>query len=530
MRARIPLLLALAACEAPPPAPGLPLYDDLGTFHVPISTFDERAQQYFDQGMRLTYAFNHAAAVRSFEEATRIDSTCAICHWGIALALGPNINAPMAPADGEAAWTAIRRAEELNIHASEVERSLIDAMADRYDLVSGRSRAELDSAYVRGMARVVARFPDNLEAATLLADALMNLRPWDYWEGPGQPRPGTDVILAQLERVMARDSLHPGACHLYIHAVEAVAPERAVRCAEGLAKLMPGAGHLVHMPAHIYVRVGRYDEAIEQNEHAVHADSTFAAHERPSATYATIYMPHNFHFLGFAAMLAGRSQVALPAAKSTVARVSNEAALAYPELAQPLMAFEHLVLLKFGRWDAVLALPAPSADLVLARALAEYARGTALAATGEMAGAAALLDSVDSRGAGLPEGVTKGIITIARHSLAGELAARQSRWREAETHFRAAAGVEKDLGYMEPPWWLEPVRQALGDALLRDGRAQAAEAEYRQDLARFPKNCWSLAGLWQSLVAQRSAAAAAAESELRTACASADVELTRSHM
>jgi hypothetical protein len=251
----------------------------------------------------------------------------------------------------------------------------------------------------------------------------MNLRPWDYWEGPGLPRPGTDLILAQLEGVLARDSLHPGACHLYIHAVEAVAPERAVRCAEGLAALMPGAGHLVHMPAHIYVRVGRYDEAIEQNEHAVHADSQFAAHERPSATYATIYMPHNFHFLGFAAMLAGRSQVALQAAKGTVARVSTEAALAYPELAQPLMAFEHLMLLKFGRWEPLLALPMPSADLVLARALAEYARGTALATTGEAAGAAALLDSVDSRGAGLPEGVVKGIIGIARHSLAGEAGA-----------------------------------------------------------------------------------------------------------
>lgn len=518
-----------AAC-ARSERPAVPLYDDLGSFRVPISSRVPLAQAYFDQGMRLTYAFNHAEAIRSFEEAARLDPECAICHWGVALALGPNINAPMDSASGVAALAAVERARALAGHASERERALIEALAARYAPSGGPGRAALDSAYARAMAGVVERFPDDLEAATLLADALMNLRPWDYWEGPGRPRPGTEVLVRELERVIARDSLHPGACHLFIHAVEAVEPARAVPCAERLAGVMPGAGHLVHMPAHIYVRVGRYDEAIAHNQHATHADSTFAAMERPSVAYATIYIPHNYHFLGFAATLAGRSGVAIAAARDAAARVPLDTARDYPELTQPLLAFEHLTLLKFGRWAELLALPVPAPDLVLARALVEYARGTALAATGDTLGAAALLDSVQTRAAGLPDGIGKGIAAIAHHSLAGEIAGRTGRWSEAETHFRAAAGLEEGLGYMEPPWWVEPVRHPLGAVLLQAGNAAAAEAVYREDLARFPRNCWSLAGLWQSLAARALPGAAAAEAEFRSACASADIEITRSHL
>lgn len=517
----------LAGCGQP--APTVRLFDDLGSFHVPISTAVPAAQAYFDQGMRLTYAFNHGEAVRSFEEAARLDPGCAICHWGAALALGPNINMPMDTAAEAEALAALERARARQDGASERERALIDALATRYGPPDPAARSQRDSAYARAMAAVAARFPDDHEAATLLADALMNLRPWDYWEGPDRPYPGTDVIVAQLERVIARDSVHPGACHLYIHAVEAVAPERALPCAERLAAVMPGAGHLVHMPAHIFIRVGRYDDAIEHNQHATHADSTFAALERPSLVYATIYVPHNFHFLGFAATLAGRSGLAIRAARDAAARVPPEAALEQPELAQPVLAFEHLTLLKFGRWPELLALPVPPAGLPVARALVDYTRGTALAATGRATEAASLVDSVRAMAATVPEGIARSIMEIAWHSLAGEVAHRDERWNEAERHFRAAVAIEDGLGYMEPPWWVEPVRHPLGEVLLRAGKPAAAEAVFREDLARFPKNCWSLAGLWQSLAAQRRPGAAAAATELRTACATADVEIARAH-
>jgi hypothetical protein len=458
-----------------------------------------------------------------------LDPGCAICHWGVALALGPNINAAMDSASGAEAWDAIERARQLAARASERERDLIAALGRRYGSPPRPDRGSLDSAYVGAMAEVVARRPDDLEAATLYADAIMNLRPWDYWEGPGRPRPGTGEAVSQLERVIARDSAHPGACHLFIHLVEAVEPERAVDCAERLAQLMPGAGHLVHMPAHIYVRVGRYHDAIEQNLHATHADSAFAAAERPSLVYAAGYMPHNHHFLGFAATLAARRDLALRAARRTAAAVPLGAAATMVELTQPLLAFHHLTLLKFGLWEELLALPQPAAELALARALVDYARGTAFAATGRVDSARALVGSVTARREGAPEGTAKGIMVIAEHSLRGEIAARTGDWGAAEIAFRAAAAVEDGLGYMEPPWWVEPVRHALGWVLLQAGKAGAAAAVYREDLARFPRNCWSMAGLWKSLAADHRPEAAAAEAEYRAACAQADVELAGSH-
>lgn len=499
------------------------LYPDLGSLHVPISTRNESAQQYFDQGMRLTYAFNHGEAIRSFERAADLDPDCAICRWGVALAHGPNINWPMDSASGIAAWRALKDAERLAPDASERERALIQALDSRYLENPPGRRGALDSSYATAMAELASRYPDDLEIATLYAEALMNLRPWAYWEGVGKPAPGTGIILSQLEKVIAADSSHPGACHFYIHAVEAVEPAKALPCAERLASLMPGAGHLVHMPAHIYLRVGRYGDAIARNEHATHVDSTFAATEQPSLVYAGLYIPHNHHFLGFAAMLAGSSAKAVPAARQTVAKSPVEALKQLPEF-QPMAAFLHLTLAKFGRWDEVLALPLPTPELPVALATAEYARGTALAATGKAGEATALIDSIRERGAGLPAGVARRIVEIARHMLAGEVAARQNRWGVAETQFRAAMAIEDQLPYMEPPWWIEPVRHALGSVLLAGGKAKAAEQVYREDLTRFPANGWSLYGVWQSLLAQKSPKAAEAEAEFRKAWTGADVE------
>jgi tetratricopeptide (TPR) repeat protein len=510
--------------------PAVPVYTDLGAFSVPISTENAEAQRYFDQGMRLTYAFNHGEAIRAFGEAARLDPNCAICHWGIALASGPNINWPMDSLSGVAAWEALKNAERFSSHANEREQALIQALGARYAEVPPAQRASLDSAYAKAMAEVAARFPDDHEVATLYAEALMDLRPWAYWEPDGKPAPQTEIILAQLERVIAADSSHPGACHYFIHAVEAVAPERAVPCAERLAQEMPGAGHLVHMPAHIYIRVGRYADAITHNEHATHVDSVFAASERPSMVYAGLYIPHNHHFLGFAALLAGRSALALQAARETVAKAPVAALAVMPDF-QGMAAFEHSLLLKFGRFDEVLAKPMPPAELPVARAVAYYSRGTALAATSKGGGdsARALVDSIAALGSGLPAGTAKRVVEIAQHSLAGEIAARSKQWRDAETHFRAAMAIEDQLAYMEPPWWIEPVRHALGAVLLNAGKAREAEKIYREDLVRFPQNGWALYGLWQSLRAQGKPEAAKAEAEFKQAWAGADVQLTASH-
>ncbi len=495
--------LALIGCRAPerPSGAAVPLYDNLGQFHVAITTTNPEAQRYFDQGMRLAYAFNHAEAVASFEAAARLDPKCAMCHWAIAYALGPNINAPMDSAAGSRAAAAIAQARVLAPGASDRERDFIEAMATRYAADPKAPRPGLDSAFAVAMARLAAKYPDDHEAATIHADALMNLRPWDYWAGVGRPYPGTDVLMAELERVLAADSTHPGACHLFIHAIEATEPARAVGCAERLAALMPGAGHLVHMPSHIYVRIGRYQEAIDHNHHAAHADSALTAADRISPTYAALYVSHNYHFLGFAALLSGQAELGIRAAKRTVATMPPAEAIGLPEY-QPLVAFEHLMLQKFGRWDSLLALPLPDSSLPVGRAVAEYARGTALAATGRFEEAEALLPVIGRRGEGNYSAIAKGIVAVAGHSLAGELAARRGEWAAAERAFRAAMAIEDGFTYMEPPWWIEPVRHPLGAMLLRAGKAAAAEQVFREDLVRFPANVWSLVGLRESLSAQ----------------------------
>ena len=307
--------------------PDVPLYDDLGDLHRPITTDHATAQAYFDQGLRLYYAFNHREAVHSFRKAQRLDPECAMCWWGEALAWGPNINLPMDSAAGAAAYAAVRRAvEEVEETggASEREAALIEALASRYGADPTRDRARLDSAYARAMERVVESYPDDVDARTLYAEALMDLSPWEYWNRDGSPRPQTPELLENLERVMEVRPHHPGANHFYIHAVEAVNPERAVEAAERLAGLMPGAGHLVHMPGHIYVRVGRYLDAIRANEHAIHADETWIQDQRPAqGVYVAGYYPHNYDFLAFAASMIGRSGQAIGSAEKMVSLASE---------------------------------------------------------------------------------------------------------------------------------------------------------------------------------------------------------------
>jgi tetratricopeptide (TPR) repeat protein len=529
------LLAALPSGHSPD---SVPLYTNLGNHRHPITTTVPRAQEYFNQGMRLLFGFNHGEAIRAFREAQRLDPACAMCYWGEALAYGPHVNAPMDSAGAVGAWAALERAVALAPKAPAAERAYITALQARYAAKPPAVRAGLDSAYAAAMAQLVARYPDDLDAATLYAEALMDLRPWAYWKKDGTPYPQTDIIVRQLERVLAKNPNHPGACHYYIHAVEAVAPEKAVPCAERLATLMPGAGHMVHMPGHIYIRVGRYVDAINANVHAVHADETYIASERPSGIYPVGYYPHNYHFLAFAATLAGRSEQAIEAARKLVEAVPVEVVRQVPPFEQ-LRPYDLLVLTRFGRWDDVLASPLPPSDLRVTTGLVYYARGVAHAAKGQAAEAQAALDTVrviaegttpaDQTAMTSGEGENKTVMDIALHALMGEIAFRQGKLDDAVTHFREAARLEDTFNYIEPPQWYYPVRASLGAVLLKAGKPAEAETVYREDLRRFPDNGWSLFGLEASLRAQgKNGEAEGVRGRRLKAWSSADITITAS--
>jgi tetratricopeptide (TPR) repeat protein len=532
--------LALASQPTGTPTDTVPLYDNLGDHHREITTTVSAAQEYFDQGLRLYYAFNHPEAIRAFRAAQRLDSLCAICHWGEALAWGPNINLSMDSASGVAAHGSLQRALALRSHASGVERMLIDALASRYAPPERAAdpRAALDSAYALAMADVARAHPRDHDIAVLYSESLMDLRPWNYWTRDGSLQPGMDNALSRLERVVASNPRHPGACHFYIHAVEAAHPERAVPCAERLAALMPGAGHIVHMPGHIYIRVGRYMDAVKANEHAVHADETYIRDQRPGVSaYTAGYYPHNFDFLAFAAAMTGRAEQAIGAADRQASAVPSDM------LGAPGMTFlQHHITrrlqlrVRFGRWDEILRTPAPSGELPHAMGMWHYARGRALAATGKIREAEAELALVhiaatDPRLAGvrLEFNESPAILGIAEHVLAGSIADARGDHAAAVGHLREAATIEDGLTYGEPPDWTVPVRHDLAAALLAAGQPTEAERVYREDLKRFPSNGWSLLGLSQSLRAQRKVAEAdRAMVEFRRAWSASDVEIASS--
>jgi len=526
-RAPPALLLVASSLLAQQAAP--PLYTDLGTHHKAVGTRVPEAQQYFDQGLRLVYAFNHAEAIRSFTRATELDSTCAMCWWGIAYAYGPHVNAGMDSASGVKAYEAAQKALSVGRKAAPWQRGYIQAVAARYARVPPANRASLDSAYSRAMADVARRNPNDLDAAALYAESLMDLRPWNYWTPDGKPYPGTEEIVRQLERVIARNPEHPGACHYYIHAVEAVNPQLAVPCAERLARLMPGAGHIVHMPAHIYIRVGRYNDAAAANVHAIHTDETFIEGQHPTTVYSLAYYPHNIHFLAFASTMAGRSAQAIEAARTLKSKVNLDVARQVAML-QEMVPYYVLTLTTFGRWDDVLAEPLPPSDIRMPLAMAYYARGVAYAAKGQLAEAQTALDTVKAIDAATPaDAAGKTAVSIAVHALMGEIATRNGKLDEGIAHFREALKIEDAGLYFEPPKWYYPVRQSLGAALLKAGQPAEAEAVYREDLKRFPENGWSLFGLAAALKAQgKSADAAAVDQRFAKAWSAADVKLVAS--
>ncbi|MBX3724303.1 MAG: hypothetical protein KF823_00095 [Xanthomonadales bacterium] len=522
-----PLLASvlLAGCGATPDSgassrptatsTGPVLFDDLGSYSRPLSGAAPAVQRWFDQGMRLVYAFNHQAAAEAFAEAARLDPACAMCLWGQALALGPNINAPMLPEALVPAHDLSRRALALAGSAAPADRALIEALAQRYVADPPDDRSALDHAYAQAMAQVVRAHPDDLDAAVLYAEALMDLSPWSYWGRDGEPLEHTQALVAALESVLARDPRHIGAIHYYIHAVEASPdPGRAEPHADTLEALAPGAGHLVHMPAHIYIRVGRYHDATLNNLRATEADDRFLAicgsGSGSNGVYPLGYVPHNWHFMAMSAGLEGNARMSLHAARQTAARVDaallDELTFLQAFLVTPLQA-----QVRFGRWDEILATAQAPDARPYPRAIWHYARGLAWLARGDTAAAAAELARLEAI-AGDPAlaqvwvstpNTAVPVVAIATDVLRGELAAAHGRFDEAADLLRRAADAEAALGYMEPPDWALPVRQTLGAVLLAGGRAADAEAAFRADLARWPENGWSLRGLEAALRAQQ---------------------------
>ena len=519
----------------PESADEVPLYDDLGDHAYQVTVRVPEAQAYFNQGLRLYYAFNHQEGIRAFRAAQELDPTCAMCWWGEAMAWGPNINLPMDRAAALEAYRSVQEALDRLEYASPKEQDMIRALSVRYAADPPEDRSVLDQAYADAMGDLAARYPEDPEIRVLHAEALMDLSPWDYWADGETPRPWIAVALDGLEYAQSLNPDHPGACHFYIHAVEEVDPERAVPCAERLARLMPGAGHLVHMPGHIYIRVGRYGDAIEANQHAIHADETYIQDQRPGmGMYTAGYYPHNYDFLAFAAMMIGRSRTSLEAA-DRITDLLPEAMFGTPgmDFLQHWSTRPLLMRVRFGRWDEILAEPAPPADRAHARAVWHYARGRALAATGDTDGAREQLEQL--RGilrSGALEGMrmefnpSPKLVAISERVLTGRIASAEERHDAALAALAEAVELEDALDYGEPPEWSVPTRQDLGEAALAAGRPALAEEAFRGDLERFPLNGWSLAGLRAALVAQgKSQAARQTEAQFREAWRTADTEL-----
>ncbi|QDW67428.1 hypothetical protein [Luteimonas granuli] len=549
------LALACAGCRQQPLAAAEPvvsppemalvgavLLDGLGDYSFPVTSSHPEVQRWFDQGLALTYGFNHDAAERAFLKATELDPACAMCWWGASLVLGPHVNAAMDPADSADAWTRLQRAVELAPAASAREQAFITALTARYAGQPPEDRRPLDEAYAAATRALVAQRPDDLDAAVLHAEALMDLQPWDYYDEALRPKGHTAEIVEVLESVMARDPEHAGALHLYVHAVEASAhPERGVVAADRLRDLVPGAGHLVHMPAHIYARVGRWHDAVLANQRAIEADDAYLAICRANVqgVYPLGYVPHNHHFLWFAASMEGNAALAREAALHTAERTGLPDLMRQPGFAglQHYWMTPWFERVRFGRWDEIAAAPNPAPDLPYVTAIWSYAQGMAAVRQSRF-------DDADRHLAILrPLAADPGMdaltiwdryplthaVKIAERTLTAELASARGDHDAAVAALREATAIEDGIPYDEPPGWHAPVRHSLGAVLLAAGRAAEAEAVYREELRRNPDNGWSLFGLAESLRAQRKAdEATEIERRLAEAWEHADTRLTAS--
>jgi hypothetical protein len=524
---------AHSAHAAAPGAPRTALLGNLGAYHRAIKTTNADAQKFFDEGLTLLYGFNHEESFKSFVLAADRDAASPMPHWGMSLALGTNIN-DIAPVDRlKQAYTHLAEAEKRRTAGSDVEQGLIAALAKRYVADPTGDQAVRERAYSDAMGELSKRFPDDLDVATLYAESLMNLRPWRLYTKDGTPEPGTDAIVASLERVMQGNPNHPGANHYYIHAVEASkSPERAVPQAGRLETLVPGAGHLVHMPAHIYIRTGQYAKSAKSNADAAAVDEKyFKAANAGGTFYGTMYYGHNLQFESAAAMFAGNFSQARAAAQRTVALADPIADQML--MIEPFVAQELVVLVRFGQWAPILEAKAPAPSRAMQTSLYHFARGAALAATGKPADAEAELAALKAASVKVPKDAMVGasnqaadVLVVAVADLTARIAEAKGDTAGAIKAFTAAIAAEDRLGYNEPPDWLNPGRERLGALLLRAGRHADAEKVFRADLIKNVGNPRSFYGLYRSLEGQKKADATEAKAAFDKAWAGADMALT----
>jgi len=523
---------------------GAPLFDGLGTHQHPVTTRDPGAQRYFNQGLVLAFAFNHAESIRSFKAAQRLDDTCAMCYWGEALATGPNINVTsngkviMSDAERENSFAALQAAVARKNNASVQEQAYIEALSARYNGDASTPREPLDRAYAEAMGKVAAAYPEDMDAAALYAESLMNTMPWDYWADNGTPRPDTEKVIASLERVLETTPNHPLAIHLYIHAVEASsAPARAEAGADRLAAQVPGAGHMVHMPAHIYWRVGRYHDASNANIQAALVDEAYIAQCNAQGFYPALYYPHNIHFLWAASSMEGRSALSIDSALRVAKNVNLEQVEQFPTIeffrTIPLLSY-----VRFGKWDEIMNHPAEPENFIYSKGITHYARGVAYAARGD-------IDAARKEQQAIPPLLANQaiinldtfsfpastLLNIADKLLLGEIAFAQKDYTTAITYYEKSVALQDSLPYTEPPFWYYPTRQSLGQALLLAERYSEAEAVYREDLKHYPRNGWSMNGLAQALVDQgKTEEAAEIKSRFDEVWQFADISLTGSQL
>jgi tetratricopeptide (TPR) repeat protein len=534
---KIPLLSILTVLTAGMAIAGkddrplVPLFKGLGRHHHEVTTRYELAQRYFDQGLTLCFNFNHAEAVRSFEAAAAIDPDCAMAYWGAAYALGPNINAPMFDDAVPKAWDALQKALAAKTRASQREQDYIDALARRYEKDPPKDRSALNQAYADAMRDLAGKYAEDWDAQTLFAEALMDTAPWNYWQADRTPKPAAREAIAAIERVLARVNAHSGADHLYIHLVEAGPhPDRGVPSADRIGRLTPRAGHLVHMASHIYVRVGRFHDAVAVNERASGVDENYLSAEKPTGVYPGGYYPHNLHFLWYANDILGRSRQSLDAAKK-LSRYTLD--LRCGAIEGPRQRYVPLLSnARFGRWDSILNEPEPSKEYPFDRTVWRYARALAFAAKGQADDAdreysrfQELKASEAVKALDNPYFPGTKILAVADPVVAGKIAAARGAKEASVEHLRKAVAAEDDIPYMEPPYWYYSVRESLGAALLKAGQSAEAEKIFREDLEKLPENGWGLFGLAESLRSQgKTAEARQIEKRFRQAWKRADVE------
>jgi tetratricopeptide (TPR) repeat protein len=537
LAALMAVVLSASAQNTPSEKLPGPLLDGLGDIHHPITTKSKLAQRYFDQGMRLLFGFNHKEAIRSFRSAAYLDSDCAMAHWGVAYAYGPHVNKPMDGSDTTNAWAALQLAVANRAKVSAKEQAYIAALERRYQPAHNDDRQALDKAFAAAMRDLSRQYPDDLDAQVIFAESLMDTMPWDYWTRDRTPKPETEEILSALRFVMARNPDHPGANHFYIHAVEAGPnPELGLPAADRLRDTISAAGHLVHMPSHIYMRVGQYADAVTANERAAKADRAYINHCRALGFYPGVYYPHNIHFLWWAQLIDGRSQDAL--------RTADQAAdYAMDNYCGPKKVFEAprlrhlpwLTLARFGKWDEILAIAQPpnTNDFLVDRALWHFTRGLAFAAKKdataterEQQALAAIAMTSEAKALSSPVFPVADTLAISAEWLAGKVSGAKGDTRGMIEHLEKAVAAADAMPYMEPAYWPIPVRPALGAALLESGDAVKAEEVFRGDLKRWPRNGWGLLGLEQSLRRQgKTQSAELVRREFEAAWKRADVKL-----